>query len=326
MAIEEFKDASYRQLQTECGMNGLRAVGGREVLRKRLADHYESQQTKRQKKYSKVTDGMTCPITKVHVDSFVSSCNNRSQASLACALAVLQVLLFSPVTAEDGNLYEEYAIKRIIENSPHEDKVKSPVTNELMGKKLLPSRGIKNHIQCLLECDIIEGDMADEWWCMFFEKEEFDDLCQQASEGREMSPSAMVRLAEFYMDGNEDAGIPKDWAKAAKIYENLHDMGNPRGTALLGEMLYKGQITPSNVQKGISYLTMAAENKSDIGAYNLAKVFHKPRAGLAADIDEARKHYELAIELAQDETNPHRTLTEEEVWGIEKTLNRLQDS
>ena len=47
-------------------------------------------------------------------------------------------LPIDPVTAEDGRFYERHAIEEWFSRQP-EAQVKSPMTNELMGKRLLPA-------------------------------------------------------------------------------------------------------------------------------------------------------------------------------------------
>ena len=68
-----------------------------------------------------------------------------------------------PVTAEDGRIYDEAAIEKYFKTKPDDDKVPSPVTGVLMGKKLLPSPIIKNHIESLITSGIIQGDLATKW-------------------------------------------------------------------------------------------------------------------------------------------------------------------
>ena len=54
-------------------------------------------------------------------------------------------LPLDPVTAEDGRVYERSAIEKWFAQRP-ERRVKSPITNELMGKRLLPAVQVRNNI------------------------------------------------------------------------------------------------------------------------------------------------------------------------------------
>ena len=65
-----------------------------------------------------------------------------------------------PVTAEDGRCYERHAIEEWFSRQP-EAQVKSPVTNELMGKRLLPAVQVRNSLKRLVESGAISGSKAD---------------------------------------------------------------------------------------------------------------------------------------------------------------------
>ena len=67
-----------------------------------------------------------------------------------------------PVMAEDGRVYERKAIKEWFATKP-EDEVKSPITNELMGKKLLPAVQVRNTIKAMVQSGAISGEKADAW-------------------------------------------------------------------------------------------------------------------------------------------------------------------
>ena len=57
-------------------------------------------------------------------------------------------LPIDPVTAEDGRCYERCAIAEWFERQP-QPRVKSPVTNESMGKRLFPAVQVRNSLKRL---------------------------------------------------------------------------------------------------------------------------------------------------------------------------------
>ena len=71
-------------------------------------------------------------------------------------------LPIDPVTAEDGRFYERHAIEEWFSRQP-EAQVKSPVTNELMGKRLFPAVQVRNSLKRLVESGAISGSKADAW-------------------------------------------------------------------------------------------------------------------------------------------------------------------
>ena len=62
--------------------------------------------------------------------------------SSRCRSLILNFLSFFPT--EDGRVYEHAAIQKHIDNNP--SNLKSPITNEPMGKKLLAAVQVKNVI------------------------------------------------------------------------------------------------------------------------------------------------------------------------------------
>ena len=67
-----------------------------------------------------------------------------------------QELPVDPVTAEDGRIYERTEIQRHIEQRA--DNLRSPMTNEAMGTKLLPSAQTRSMIRTLVRTGAIGGD------------------------------------------------------------------------------------------------------------------------------------------------------------------------
>ena len=71
-------------------------------------------------------------------------------------------LPIDPVTAEDGRCYERCAIEAWFVRQP-QPQVKSPVTNEPMGKRLFPAVQLRNTLKRLVESGAISGFKADAW-------------------------------------------------------------------------------------------------------------------------------------------------------------------
>ena len=84
-----------------------------------------------------------------------------------------------PVMAEDGHIYERVAIEELIDRQGA--GLKSPLTNETMGPKLMPSVQVRATIEKLVRTGAIEGDKADKWQQRLKEAEEVTELRQRAS-------------------------------------------------------------------------------------------------------------------------------------------------
>ena len=66
-----------------------------------------------------------------------------------------------PVTAEDGQVYERFAIEKLIRLKG--EALKSPMTNLPMGPRLSSSTQARNTIEKLVRSGMIDGDKAERW-------------------------------------------------------------------------------------------------------------------------------------------------------------------
>ena len=106
-------------------------------------------------------------------------------------------LPIDPVTAEDGRCYERCAIEAWFVRQP-QAQVKSPVTNEPMGKRLLPAVQVRNTLKRLVESGAISGSKADAWKKAMAEEAEVAAFRVKAEGG---NAGAMLELGFSYRDG-----------------------------------------------------------------------------------------------------------------------------
>lgn len=241
---------SYKELQTECRKANLSAVGSTQVLRKRLRGWLTSQ--KRAVEENAVSESGDSRPTK----------RTRSAADdLLCPITL--ELPFDPVTAEDGRVYERSAITTHIESRTDGQPLKSPITNEPMGPRLLPAVQTKSLIETLIETGTIEGDLAVAWKKKEQEKKEFDELVAKAEEG---DAEAMIIVSARFFKGegvvkNEEVGY--SWLKKSAYAGNIDAM------FLAGKGLLLGHVVSKNTAHGVNLLTMAAEGGSNSAAFFL---------------------------------------------------------
>ena len=88
-------------------------------------------------------------------------------------------LPIDPVNAEDGHIYERSAIEDWFTRTPSVNgKVKSPATNEMIGKKLLPALRLKNMIEKMVRSGALTGEKVQAWQTKLEEQEELEKAQQ----------------------------------------------------------------------------------------------------------------------------------------------------
>lgn len=258
MNEDEISDLSFRQLQNACRQANISGKGSTEILRKRLREFHEQKSDDRPTKHQKSpADDLVCPIT---LD-----------------------LPWEPVIAEDGRIYERLAIEEHFRSKRH-GELRSPMTNEPMGRKLLPALQTKSLIETLIDFGVITGELAEKWKEKAREKQAMNELIQRAQSGDE---DAMCHVGYYYYSG--ECGFPKDHAKAVDWYQKGREAGSIRATANLGCMFLQGKGVEENYSVGLFYTTLAAEEGCDGACYNRGAGFAKGRWGLPQNPPEAER-------------------------------------
>ena len=112
---------------------------------------------------------------------------------------ITYALLFDPVEAEDGRLYERAAIEEYLERKANDGMVvKSPVTNEEMGKRLVPATHVKAAITKLVESGQVDAETTATWKQARMHLAQVNALRAKAEAG---DAHAMGRLGFSYRDG-----------------------------------------------------------------------------------------------------------------------------
>ena len=212
-----------------------------------------------------------------------SSSHNKHHVSDDLICPITHELPFNPVTAEDGFIYERRAIEQHIQSKGKRTSLKSPITNERIGKRLLPAVQQKNLIQTLVDSGVITGDLAKNWNQKREVQQSMDLLLKIAESGK--NTKAMVKIAHQYASGNICFAPNKKLA--FMWYRRAHVAGDVLGTALTGRCLVEGTGTAPNSAEGFVYLTSAAEQGSDVAAFNIGFYFAKGACGLPCNKRES---------------------------------------
>ena len=190
-----------------------------------------------------------------------------------------------PVTAEDGRFYERHAIEEWFSRQP-QAQVKSPVTNELMGKRLFPAVQVRNSLKRLVESGAISGSKADAWKKAMADEAVVAALRVRAEGG---DASAMCVLGRSYRDGKR--GLKKDMTQAFPWFKRAADLKNVGGLVDCGVAYLNGWgVERSNI-RGAIMLTAAAGKGSEHACGILGYANAEGRFGLDKDPQEATRWY-----------------------------------
>ena len=137
-------------------------------------------------------------------------------------------LPIDPVTAEDGRCYERWAIEEWFVRQP-QPQVKSPVTNEAMGKRLFPAVQLRNSLKRLVESGAISGSKADAWKTAVAEEAEMAALRVTAEGG---DANAMRKLGFSCRDGTR--GLKMDLAQSFTWFKQAADLKDVCAIQLCG--------------------------------------------------------------------------------------------
>ena len=184
---------------------------------------------------------------------------------------ITQELPIAPVTAEDGKIYEEAAIREWF--SKKDGEPTSPSTGAVIGTKLFPAPQVRNTIEALVESGAIARDMATAWVKKLEDETGVNELRAKAEGG---DGTAMWKLGAFYEYG--DYGLAKDEVQARAWYERSAATRGPRGLASFGKCLLLGLGGPQrDTDEALGFVNLmdSAHLGSDMGAFLLGQAFFK---------------------------------------------------
>ena len=190
-------------------------------------------------------------------------------------------LPIKPVTAEDGKIYEEKAIREWFANK--DGNPTSPSTGAVIGTRLLPAPQARNTIEALIKSGAIEGELAEAWKTKLEDEKVVKEWRAKAEGG---DGNAMYWLGAWYQLGRN--GLAKDMAQARAWYERSAAVRDPRGMACFGgDCLLRGE-GPQDNALGLVNAAQAAELGSEFGAYLLGWVFFSGGCGVPKEPVQAR--------------------------------------
>ena len=190
-----------------------------------------------------------------------------------------------PVTAEDGRCYERCAIEEWFVQQP-QPQVKSPVTNEPMGKRLLPAVQVRNTLKRLVESGAISGSKAGAWKEAMAEEVKMAAVRAQAEGG---DVDAMAVLGDSYLKGKH--GLKKDLAQSFMWLKRAADLKDVYALMACGLAYLNGQGVERSDSRGLTMLAKAAGLGSEHACAMLGVSNAEGRHGFDKDPQEATRWY-----------------------------------
>ena len=120
----------------------------------------------------------------------------------------------------------------------------------------------------------------------------------------DMMVDSLVRLGDYYRDGNEAARIAKDPTRAYRLYTAAAGHGHPGAQFGLGLMYLKGLGVRQNASQALKWMMFAARKRFAPAETMLGDLYWD---GTVVERDRAQaiKWYMLASETVGREANPH---------------------
>jgi TPR repeat protein len=198
---------------------------------------------------------------------------------------ITRELPFDPVTAEDGRVYERSALEKWFAKKAA-GEVRSPITNEPMGRKLLPAVQVRNTIKGMVQSGALSGEKADVWKKRLKEEEKVEETRRKAEAG---DANAMHDLGGWYRDGRH--GLVKNDKQAFAWFKRSADKDNVYGLGACGIAYVFGDGVKKRVGQGSMMVARAAEMGGEHDCYTIGFWYEHGLHYFEKDAQEAVKWY-----------------------------------
>ena len=205
---------------------------------------------------------------------------------------ITQELPVDAVTAQDGHTYERAAIEDWLERAK-DGEAKSPMTNEFMGKTLVPAVQTRNAIERLIKKGIIQGEAARTWTEKQAELLAIDkDKRPVLAKAHKGDVGCMRTIGFCYRDGSNgfklNIGKATEWFSKAAVHEDAH------AVVSLGIFHLNGTGFPKDPTRGMLELTRAAYLGSEHAAITVANELASGEHFKQKDETEATRWYQFS--------------------------------
>ena len=224
---------------------------------------------------------------------------------------ITQELPMDPVVAEDGQCYDRSAIEEWFAKHTF-GRVKSPMTNQVIGKKLVPALQMRNSLERLISKGILTGEAAEVW------KERHDELKNLTSEWRtelegayKGEPGPMCSIGLCYREGHN--GFKKDQSKAIDWLKRSAELDDPQAVCNMAIFYINGQGLQQDFPKGFFEMGRAAMLGSEHAAICAGNYYHTgSRFKSGGDAAQAARWYKSSRKATvQDSVDDFRKVRDD---------------
>ena len=242
---------SRDQLERLCQDAGLEVDGTAVVLRKRMRDFIRTASGEdfddgtshalKVELVSLLNEGMTRikiwkPMNTLSEPDRIKILDLcEAKQKFVCPLT--KELMYDPVLAEDGCLYERYAIARHFfpdgdhpgDNGEFNERwaAKSPVTGEVMGMRLVLAPDVKSRIESLLENGFFSQNLVEGYKKMEAKQQSVEEMMDKADAG---DIDLMIRVGWKFASNRADEICPFNMRRALSYFKKAHVAGSKAGT------------------------------------------------------------------------------------------------
>ena len=212
-----------------------------------------------------------------------------------------------PVNAEDGRCYERCAIEEWFARQP-QPQVKSPVTNEPMGKRLFPAVQVRNSLKRLVESGAISGSKADAWKKAMAEEAQVAAIRVKAEGGDAL---AMRALGVMYRGGTH--GLKMDATQAFMWFKRAADLKDVSSLTGCGVLYLNGLGVEVSTSRGLTMMGVAAAMGSAHACGVLGRANAVGRHGFDKNPQEATRWYR-EMQACDHQDSCEKTRGEAAAW------------
>tara|TARA_Y100000768_G_scaffold360285_1_gene317409 strand:- start:269 stop:1171 length:903 start_codon:yes stop_codon:yes gene_type:complete len=233
---------------------------------------------------------------KLSEDHASKSSTSKSSSSEAVeneyVCPITHELFIDPVTAEDGRVYERAALLRMFRGYTDHlgndlfGDIRSPITNEDMGQKLLAAHQVRSALAALIAAGVIAGERARTWQEVMDKREAdrraVDSVKKQCDEG---DTESMLILGRLFETGG--LGLEVDLTKAYQLYHQAAMEGDAQAACRVGDMLLKGKGVARDADVANKFFFAAALMGSEHACSYMGNVHANGINGYELDEDNA---------------------------------------
>ena len=200
-------------------------------------------------------------------------------------------------TAEDGHCYDRWAFEKWLQQQST-SQVKSPMTNEMIGRRIVPALQARNAVERLINKGLIKGEGARKWTQVQAELSAMTESMRKTYGNAVKGQAKAQRVfASAYRDGTD--GVERDYGKAWEWFHKAAVQDDPTACASIGVFYMNGMGRDKDPSNALIWMTRAAMLGSEHGAICVGNYYADPAYRLFPEPDQAQAKYWYTKSLRQ---------------------------